>query len=165
MLTIIVAMDEQKGIGYNGALPWHIRQDLQLFKANTWDQAVVMGQTTYEKLPAKLANRRFYVASNDPQFTADADVVIIRDLKHFLQQHQDDADNYFICGGASIYRLAYPFCRQARVSFVRGVHQVDTWFDSFDMADWQIDRSVEYEQFDYREMTRKGEDHALCRLD
>mgnify|MGYP001352890713 CR=1 FL=1 len=155
MLTLIVAMDQAKGIGLKGQLPWHLKQDLQLFKANTWDGNVVMGQTTYQHLPRRLEHRCFFVASLDPSFRPDPEVTVVGDLLAFLRSHLDDREEYFICGGASIYRMAYPYCRRALVSLVEGVHEVDTRFESFDMDDWQVDRQMPYEGFTYLELTRK----------
>ena len=157
MLITIVAIDEEKGIGKNGQLPWHIREDLQLFKQNTLHHSILMGQTTYDHMPRKLRDRHTYVCSIDPEYqiTDDPEAEVIHDLEAFLKQHQDDEEEVFVCGGASIYRQSYPYCKKAYISFVKGTHDVDTYFDAFNLDDWIIEKEVEYEQFIYREMRRR----------
>lgn len=156
MLVISIAMQNNKGIGYKGALPWHLKEELKLFKRNTLNKNILMGQTTYDGLPRKLVNRHIVVCTIDPEYKVDdSDVEVIYDLKSFLQEHQDDEEEYIVCGGASIYKQAYPYCKKALVSFVKGEYEVDAYFDIFDLNDWEITKEEEYEDFIYRELTKK----------
>ncbi len=154
MLSFIVAFDPRQGIGIKGSLPWHIRDDLRLFKQNTLGRNIVMGQTTYQNLPRKLTDRKIFVVSNDENYHDD-EVTIIRDLIPFLKEHQDDEEEYFICGGASIYRQSYPYCQKAYISFVKKEYEVDTRFGVFDFDDWFITKEEEYDEFIYRELVRR----------
>lgn len=157
MFIISIAIDENKGIGYKNALPWHLKEELKLFKANTLHHNVIMGQTTYEGLPRKLVDRKMFVCTLNPNYTVeDEDVTVIYDLVAFLKEHENDEEIYFVCGGASIYRIAYPYCKKAYISFVKGKYEVDTYFDIFEQSDWSIEKEVEYEDFIYREMKRKN---------
>ena len=159
MLVISIAMDENKGIGFKNALPWHLREELQLFKQNTLYKNIIMGDTTYDNLPRKLKDRHTIVCSLDENYTTDdPDAEVIYDLMTFIHEHEDDEEEYIVCGGASIYRLTYPYCKKALISFVKGEYEVDTYFDVFDMEDWQIVREVEYDDFIYREMVRKEDE-------
>ena len=59
MLTIISALDRNRGIGYKNRLLFHLRADLQRFKALTTGHTIIMGRRTYESLPkGALPNRR-----------------------------------------------------------------------------------------------------------
>lgn len=156
MLIISIAMDENKGIGYKNALPWHLKEELKLFKQNTLHKNIIMGNTTFDNLPRKLVDRHIVVCSLDPEYTVDdPDVEVIYDLDAFIQEHENDEEEYIVCGGASIYRITYPYCKKALISFVKGEYQVDTYFDSFDMNDWNIAKEEEYDDFIYRELERK----------
>ena len=156
MLTISIAMDENKGIGIKGRLPWHLKEELKLFKSNTVGKTILMGQTTYDGLPRKLKDRHTVVCSIDPQYKVDdPDAEVTYDLMKFLNEKEFSDDEVIVCGGASIYRQAYPFCHKALISFVKGDYEVDTHFDIFDMNDWEVVKEVEYEDFIYREMNRK----------
>ncbi len=153
MLIIIVAMDENKGIGKDGQLPWHIKDDMRLFKQNTMGHKLVMGRKTYEGLPGKLVGRQMYICGK--KLENQDDEIMIDDLEAFLKLHQDDEEIYFIGGGATIYQQAYPYCQKAYISFVKGEYEVDTYFEAFNDDDWSITKEEEYDQFTYRELERK----------
>ena len=154
MISFIVAFDPNQGIGFKGSLPWHISDDLKLFKQNTLHQQIVMGRTTYDNLPKKLNDRHIIVVSTNPNYTAE-DVEVIHDLIGFLEEHKDDETEYFICGGGSIYRQAYPYARKAYISFVKKEYESDTYFGVYDPNDWNIIKEVDYPEFVYRELERK----------
>ena len=155
MISFSVAIDPNKGIGIKGSLPWHIKEELQLFKRNTMDKHILMGQTTYDNLPGSLPGRKVIVVTIDPNYSKD-DVEVTNDLIKFLQDHQNDETEYIVCGGASIYRQAYPYASKAYVSFIKKEYEVDTKFDSFELNDWDIVEEVDYEQFIYRQLRRKN---------
>lgn len=155
MISFSVALDPNKGIGKNGSLPWHIREELQLFKANTMGKNIVMGQTTYDNLPNKLEGRDKTIVSIDLSYRPDG-VKISHDLIQFLKDHENDDEEYIICGGASIYRQSYPYAKKAYVSFIKKEYDVDTKFEEFNLEDWEIVKEVEYEEFVYRELKRNA---------
>lgn len=154
MISFSVAVDPNNGIGYKGALPWHLKDELKLFKRNTLYKNIVMGQTTYDGLPRKLEDRYITVISIDKNYHPEG-VEVENDLIEFLKKHENDETEYIICGGASIYRQSYPYCKKAYVSFVKEEYEVDTRFDSFNLDDWNIVKEEDYPEFIYRELERK----------
>lgn len=154
MISFSVAVDPNKGIGIRGSLPWHIREELQLFKRNTMDKTILMGQTTYDNLPGSLPGRKVVVVTNDSNYHKEG-VEVTHDLIKFLQDHQYDETEYIICGGASIYRQAYPYASKAYVSFIKKEYEVDTKFNEFELNDWDILEEEDHEEFIYRLLKRK----------
>ena len=154
MISFSVALDPRKGIGYRNVLPWHIREDLQVFKRNTLYKNIVMGQTTFDNLPGKLKDRYITVVSLDPDYHP-VDVKVENDLIAFLKKHENDSEEFIICGGASIFRQAYPYAKKAYVSFIKKEYEVDTYFDVFDLNEWEIVKEEDHEEFIYRELHRK----------
>ncbi|HPW53234.1 MAG TPA: dihydrofolate reductase [Erysipelotrichaceae bacterium] len=154
MFSFSVAFDPNRGIGINGVLPWHIREELQLFKKNTLHKNIVMGQTTYDRLPGKLKDRNIFVVSWDDEYHPE-NVAVIRDLMEFIEQHKDDETEYIICGGASIYTQAYPYCQKGYVSIMKDEYEVDAYLDCFEKNDWNIIEEAEYEKFIYYLLERK----------
>lgn len=57
-LVLIAAMNQQRVIGIDGGLPWHIPEDLQFFKRQTTGHAIIMGRKTYESVGKPLPKRR-----------------------------------------------------------------------------------------------------------
>ncbi len=146
MISFSVALDPNKGIGYKNVLPWHIKEELQVFKRNTLYKNIVMGQTTFDNLPGKLKDRYITVVSLDPDYHPEG-VTVYHDLIGFLKEHENDEEEYIICGGASIFRQAYPYAKKAYVSFIKKEYKVDTYFDVFDLKDWEIMEEEEHKEF------------------
>ncbi|MBQ6335322.1 MAG: dihydrofolate reductase [Erysipelotrichaceae bacterium] len=154
MISFSVAFDPNKGIGIKGALPWHLKDELKIFKRNTLYKNILMGQTTYDGLPRKLKDRYITVVSIDPDYVPE-DAEVTHDLIGFLQEHENDDTEYIVCGGASIYRQAYPYAKKAYISFVKEEYEVDTWFDVYDENDWEVTVEEDHPDFIYRELRRK----------
>ena len=154
MFSFSVAFDSNQGIGINGVLPWHIKEELQLFKKNTLHKNILMGQTTYDKLPGKLKNRNMFVVSWEEAYQPEG-VTVVRDLIGFLEENKDHDTEYIICGGASIYNQAYPYCKRGYVSVIKDEYKVDTYLDCFHFEDWNKVEEVEYDKFIYYLLERK----------
>lgn len=154
MISFSVAFDPNKGIGYKNVMPWHIKEEFKIFRRNTMFKNIVMGQTTYDNLPGKLKDRYITVVSIDPEYKAEG-VEVTNDLIAFLKEHENDETEYIICGGASIYRQAYPYAKKAYISFIKKEYEVDTYFDVYDENDWNVVVQEEYDEFIFRELERK----------
>lgn len=156
MISFSVAVDPNFGIGKDGKLPWHIKEELQVFKRNTLNKNILMGQTTYDHMPGKLKDRHTIVVSIDPNYKVDdEDTEVIYDLIDFLKKHKDDKTEYVICGGASIYKQAYPYAKKAYISFIKNKYDVDTFFNIFNPNDWKVVKEVEHDEFIEKELERK----------
>jgi len=102
-MNIIVATNNQGGIGLNNSIPWKNDNDMQFFKIMTYDKTVCMGRKTYESLGKPLKNRINCVLSSSK--IDDSRVVSYTDKDKFLTRILNDRD-CFVIGGAQIYNLA-----------------------------------------------------------
>jgi len=154
MLSIIVAFDEVRGIGKDGWMPWDLPEDLKLFKERTLGHALVMGSTTFLGLPNPLKNRHTYVI-NEKVLEENENVTYVTDLADFLVKAQADEEEYFVCGGASIYRQALPFCAKMYISHVKGQYCSDTYFPEFLENEWEVVKEADYPDFTLKEYRRR----------
>ena len=69
-IALIAAHDLARGIGHQGAMPWHIPEDLRRFKALTLGQSVLMGRKTFDSIGKALPKRRNLVLSQNDAFAA-----------------------------------------------------------------------------------------------
>ena len=156
MLALIVAMDENKGIGKDSFLPWRIKEDLQLFKNKTLQKTIIMGQTTFEGLPKPLPNRHTVVVSTDKNLKYDYEEVSVNnDLIKLLVDSKESDKMVYVCGGASVYKQALPYVDMLCISHVNGVFDVDTYFPEFNLDEFTCTFEEKYEAFTYREYTRR----------
>ena len=105
MFSIIVAYDENRGIGKDNDLVWHIKDDLNLFKEHTLNKRIVMGRKTFESIGKPLPNRHTLIVSNNKKEDGE-NYSFIDDFSTFLKENMNTSEEIMICGGANIYRQA-----------------------------------------------------------
>ena len=137
MITIICALDENRAIGFEGHMLFHLRGDLQRFKALTSAHTVIMGRKTFESLPkGALPNRRNFVVSRSLR-DAPEGTHLFHSLETALVGAYDD-DQVFIIGGASIYKAALPLADRLCLTHIEGAAlEADTFFPKVDYNDWE----------------------------
>lgn len=139
MISAIVAVDENWGIGYNGDLLEHIPEDLKYFKTLTDGNTIIMGRKTWNSLPKKpLPNRFNVVITSQERHFEEMTAFIpfseaVSRLKHSLKE-----DDQFIIGGGQIYKELLPYCDRVYVTKIFKNHnQVDTYFPNLDeLEEW-----------------------------
>lgn len=154
MLSIIVAIDENQGIGLNGWMPWDIPEDLRLFKQRTLGSPLIMGFTTFSGLPQPLKGRHTYVIY-DQQLENLENVTYITNLDEFTDKVKDIEQEFFVCGGASIYRQLLPHCKKMYISHVEGVFPADTFFPAFSDDEFIVLQTTKYSGFTLIEYQRR----------
>ncbi len=137
MISAMVAVDNNWGIGFNGKLLEYIPEDLKYFKQLTANSIVVMGRKTWDSLPKKpLPNRLNIVISKSPREVLE-DLSICIDLaeaKVRLAMAEPD-EQWFIIGGGQIYKELLPFCDRVYVTKIYKDHDnVDTYFPDLDKS-------------------------------
>lgn len=135
MISIIVAVASNGVIGDKNTLLWHIREDLQRFKALTTGHPVVMGRKTYESLGRPLPNRRNIVISR--QEIAIAGCEVVHSLTEALALFAAE-EEVFIIGGAQIYAEALPLADRFYLTRVEHPYEGDTRFPEWDSAQWRL---------------------------
>ncbi len=154
MLSIIVAVDSELGIGKDNWMPWNLPEDLKQFKERTLGHKIIMGYTTFSGLPGALKNRHTYVINQELLESSD-NVTYINNLNKFISEVKDVEEEYFVCGGSSIYRQMLPHCKKMYISHVDGVYPADTYFPIFEFSDWEIINERKYDGFIMKEYRRK----------
>lgn len=138
MISAIVAVDENWGIGYNGDLLAHIPNDLKYFKELTTGHVVIMGRKTWDSLPNKpLSNRKHIIITHDINNPAiDSEVSFGCTLEELLKSGlKEFKEDVFIIGGGSIYEQLLPLCDRVYVTkILKKFENVDTYFPNLDAS-------------------------------
>lgn len=136
-ITIVVAMAENRCIGRDGDLPWHISTDLKRFKAVTLGHPVVMGRKTYESIGRALPGRPNIVLTRDLAFAADG-IDVAHTLEDALAMATDHGSGeIMVIGGAEIFTLALPMTDRLDICQVHADVPGDTFFDEIDLSEWR----------------------------
>jgi dihydrofolate reductase len=134
-VAIIVAADEQGGIGLKGRLPWHLPDDLRRFKALTMGKPLVMGRKTYESIGRPLSGRHNIVISRQAGLEI-AGCTVAGSLEAALAA-AEAVPAVFVIGGAEIYRLALPCADVVYLTRVHASVGADTCFPELDSTQWE----------------------------
>lgn len=137
MISAIVAVDENWGIGYNGDLLEHIPEDSKYFKAITDGGVVIMGRKTWDSLPKKPLPNRFniVITSQERHFEEMTAFIPFSEAVSRLK-HSPKEDDWFIIGGGQIYKELLPYCDRVYVTKIFKDHaNVDTYFPNLDESE------------------------------
>ncbi len=136
MLSIIVAMSENRAIGLDGAMPWHLPADLKRFRALTTGHAIIMGRKTWQSIGRPLPDRQSIVITRDPAFQTDG-ASVVHDLDTAISAAGDDQE-IFIIGGGEIYQHALPRADRVYITFIHAEIEGDTVFPELDETTWAL---------------------------
>ena len=138
-INVIVAMTKSRVIGKDGALPWHLSEDLKLFKAHTTGNIVIMGRKTFDSIGRPLPNRRNIVVSKSIREDEKVrGVEYFPDLDHAVASAQKGDGLIFIIGGASIYHQMIEKADRLYISMVDGEFEGDTYFPEIRDDVWKV---------------------------
>ncbi|MGW9989746.1 dihydrofolate reductase [Staphylococcus hominis] len=137
-LSILVAHDQQRVIGYKNALPWHIPNDLKHVKQLSTGHTLVMGRKTFESIGKPLPNRKNVVLTRDNNFKPDGVEVI-----HTIDDIYNLEGHVFIFGGQTLFEVMIDKVDDMYITVVDGKHQGDTLFPPYTFEDWTVASSEE----------------------
>ncbi len=157
-LTAIVAMTPDRVIGKEGTMPWHLPEDLKLFKSHTTGHPIVMGRKTWDSIGFPLPKRQSIVLTHDTSWKADGATVIHQpeDLidptsplrKNLISPH------VFIIGGAQIYQTFMPQIDEILVSHIYEKFDGDTFFPPFESEFPHVSVEQTFDSFELRRYRR-----------
>ena len=133
-LTIIVAADARRGIGFRNSLPWHLPEDLAHFKRTTSGHPVIMGRKTFDSLGRPLPNRRNIVVTRNTDWRHDG-IETVHSLDDAMRLV--GATPSFIIGGAQIYTEALPHVRRLIMTEIDKTFECDAFFPLVTTGQWE----------------------------
>lgn len=137
-------MAEDRVIGRDGALPWHLSSDLRRFKQLTMGHHLLMGRRTFESIGRPLPGRTSVVITRQAGYQAPESVVVAPNFEAALAAAPGD-DEPFVIGGAQIYQLALPRASRIYLTEVHAAVPGDVRFPPLDSAQW---RELSRERFE-----------------
>ena len=109
-LSLICAIAENRVIGRNNSLPWHLSEDLRYFKRTTMGNCIIMGRKTWESIGRPLPGRTNIVITSNPNYEAEG-ARVVASLPAAIKLAEsisliDGSEEAFVIGGAGIYQAA-----------------------------------------------------------
>lgn len=136
MLSLIVALaGEQRVIGRDGQMPWHLPADLAWFKRNTLGKPIIMGRKTWDSIGRALPGRRNVVISRDPAFMPQGAERV--DSPAAALACVADAGEVMVIGGAQIYAHFLPHATRLYLTRINANLAGDTFFPDYTAYQWR----------------------------
>jgi dihydrofolate reductase len=127
----IAAMSENRVIGRENGIPWHLPEDFKWFKKMTTGQVLVMGRKTFESIGKPLPDRITLVLSRSPFEHPGVRTISGLDRINPADPTLAGRDIY-VCGGAQVYAQALPLCSDLYLTLVKRIVPGDTFLPPFE---------------------------------
>jgi dihydrofolate reductase len=151
VISMIVAMAENRVIGLNNAMPWHLPEDLRYFKQVTLNKPVIMGRNTLESIGKPLSQRENIIVSRNPAYSVAGAKVLnspITALDYAVcmlatradtgqQEDTSTMTEIMVIGGAQLYAELFPQAQRLYLTEVKATIHGDAYFPEFAREEWR----------------------------
>lgn len=149
IVSIVVAASTNNAIGVNGALPWHLPEDLKRFKSITLGNPIIMGRLTHESIGRPLPGRQNIVMTRQADYRASG-CDVVGDPQQALQAAAG-AGRVMIIGGGQVYRQFLSLASEVYLTRVHTTVAGDAFFPPLHDAEWALDESEDFAADNRRE--------------
>lgn len=144
-LCLIAALADNRVIGRDNQLPWHLPADLRHFKALTLGKPIIMGRKTWDSLGRPLPGRLNLVVSRQPGLSLEG-AEVFGSLEQAIRRasqwaEQQGVDELMLIGGAQLYAQAMPQAARLYLTRVALSPGGDAWFPDYAGQDWHLQAS------------------------
>ena len=145
-ISLITAMAENRVIGINNKLPWHLPADLAWFKQNTLHKPIVMGRKTWESLPFRpLPGRVNIIVSRNADYQPlntknkiAAEALVVDSVASAIKKAEsENCSELVFIGGAMLYEQVLNKVDTLYLTLVKEDFEGDAWFPEIDFTQWQ----------------------------
>ncbi|MFC7127798.1 dihydrofolate reductase [Haloferax chudinovii] len=170
--VLVAAVADNRVIGRDGDMPWHLPEDLKHFKRTTTGHPVVMGRTTYESIARQLGGplpdrHSVVLTTRDLDLPEGAEAVDSVDSAVAAAETAADemgVETVYVGGGATVYEQFLDRAAGLILTELHAAHEGDTRFPEWDREDWvETDRDdrdgfsfVTYERREHRDPAAAG---------
>jgi len=134
-ISMIVAMAENRVIGLDNKMPWHLPGDLKFFKRVTLGKPVIMGRKTYQSIGRPLPGRMNIVLTRDNDLHIEG-VTCVQTVEQALALVAD-VEEVMVIGGATIYQQFLSKATRLYLTFIDLNVDGDTLFPDYQaIAEW-----------------------------
>jgi dihydrofolate reductase len=135
-------MARNRVIGRDNGIPWHLPNELQLFKRITMGHHIVMGRRTWESIGRLLPGRTTVIVTRQLDYVAPG-AVVVPSLEAAIAACGDDPD-IFVIGGAQLYQSALPMTDRIYLTVVDAEIDGDTRMPELDISRWRETESQSF---------------------
>ena len=136
MISLIVAHDQNRIIGNNNEMPWHIPEELSYFKKMTMGKALIMGRKTYDSIGRPLPGRKMIVVTRNKDYVQEG-VTVVHSFDDAITIAKDYAEEVMVIGGAEIFRIALGVADRLYITYIHKSFEGDVYFPTYG-PEWKL---------------------------
>ncbi|GGK56958.1 dihydrofolate reductase [Rufibacter glacialis] len=144
MIALVVAIAENRVIGKDNQLIWHLPKDLQHFKKLTMGHPMVMGRKTFDAIGKPLPGRTSIIVTRQPEYQAPEGCVVTSSLEKALEHGLALDEQVLVVGGGDIYRQALPLAEVVYLTLVHESFEGDVFFPELEADAWEVTEQEEH---------------------
>jgi dihydrofolate reductase len=141
-ISLIVAMAKNRVIGADNKIPWHLPNELKLFKSLTMGHHIVMGRKTYESINRLLPGRTTVIVTRQRDYRVPG-AIVAHSVREALEASKGD-DEILVIGGADLFRETLPVADRLYLTVVDAEPEGDTFMPEFDLRAWRETSSQDF---------------------
>lgn len=141
-IAVIAAMSQNRVIGKNNKLPWHLPNDLKFFKESTMGKPIIMGRKTFESIGRPLPGRQNIVITRNQDWQHEG-VTTLPDVPSAIlvattAAEESGADEIMVIGGQQIYEQTLPMADRLYLTRVDADIEGDAFFPAFNANAYEL---------------------------
>ena len=145
-LSLIAALGENRVIGVDNSMPWHLPGDFKYFKATTLGKPIIMGRKTWDSLGRPLPGRLNLVVTRQADLQLEG-AEVFTSLESAVTRaeawaKEQGVDEVMLIGGAQLYAQGLPQADRLYLTRVALSPEGDAWFPEVDPAQWVLESEV-----------------------
>jgi dihydrofolate reductase len=135
ILSMIVAHANDRVIGKNNDMPWHLPADLAYFKKTTLGKPIIMGRKTFQSIGRPLPGRKNIVISRDDTYQVEG-VEVVNSVAAALAL-VIESEEVMVIGGGAIYQHCLAAAQRLYITHIDADIDGDTYFPEYNLAVWK----------------------------
>ena len=144
IISLLVGMDEKRGIGKDGKLPWRLSSDMKRFRELTMGHHLIVGRKTFESIGKPLPGRQTIVVTRNPGFRPEG-CLIAGSVQEAIGIAQANGEKEaFVIGGGDIYAQALDVADRIYLTQVHAEVDADTFFPELHHDRW-VEKETSYQ--------------------
>ncbi len=136
---MIAAAAENRALGKDNQLVWHLPNDFKRFKSLTTGHYIIMGRKTFESFPKPLPNRTHVIITRQKGYEAEG-CIVVNSIEKAIEICPKNEES-FIIGGGEIYNLSLPFADKIELTVVHHTFEADAFFPEINKNEWELTNS------------------------
>ena len=137
-LSMIVACDENNGIGLDNNLLVNLPIDMKRFIKITSGKMIIMGRKTFDSIPNKPLKNRINVVLTRSNEYIHRDIIVINSKNDAINLIKDSNKEVIIIGGSEIYDLFYDNCKTIYMTMIHHIFESNKFFNCYKLSDFYV---------------------------